>query len=165
MQPKFLSRLFANFFLVQFFAPGLSSRIGNLWTGIVGLAFAFSGSVSEFVNSTVYCFGKHPYDIGDYVEIKSKKYIVSNIFLTHTNFEQVQNEHVRGLVCQMSHASLQTEPIINWTRTVDDATRRHAEAETKSGDKTSQREDKVAELVAVKLEYLKAHDGDKTKTE
>ena len=65
------------------------------------------------------------------------------------------SEDVRGLVCQMSHASLQTEPIINWTRTCDDAVVRHAKSEGDKGDKTSLREGNVADLVVAKLEYLK----------
>ncbi|KAK5088543.1 hypothetical protein LTS08_001051 [Lithohypha guttulata] len=143
------------FLYVQFFEQDYAKNIGSLWTGIVGLAFAFSGAVSEFVNSSVFCFGKHPYDIGDFVELKGKKFIVSNIFLTHTNFEQVQNEHVRGLATQISHAALATEPIINWTRTVEDATRRHAKAEDESGARDVQRNDHVAELVTAKLEHLR----------
>ena len=129
---------------------------------MVGLAFAFSGSVAEFVNATVFCFGKHPYDVGDFIEIKDKKYVVSKIYLTHTQFEQVQNEHVRGLVCQMSHASLQTEPITNWTRTVEDATKRHAESASKKDDKNSTREEEIARLVSAKLTYLQRAELAKT---
>lgn len=145
------------FVYVQFFEKDLAKNIGNLWTGIVGLAFAFSGAVSEFVNSTVFVFGKHAYDVGDYVEVKGKKYIVSRIFLTHTNFEQVQNENVRGLVTQMSHASLVTEPIVNWTRTVEEAADRHAQSDADSSKKSGAREENVAKLVERKLEVL----GDK----
>lgn len=144
---------------MQFFEKDLAKNIGNLWTGIVGLAFAFSGAVSEFVNSTVFVFGKHAYDVGDFVEVKGKKYIVSRIFLTHTNFEQVQNEDVRGLFTQMSHASLAAEPIVNWTRTVEEAARRHAKSEADAGQKTGAREDNVAALVVQKLEHLKMVDG------
>lgn len=122
---------------------------------MVALSFAFSGSVAEFVNAMVFCFGKHPYDVGDYVEIKTNKYIVAQIYLTHTQFEQVLNEHVRGLFCQMSHASLQTEPIINWTRTSEEAAARHADKATAKDSKTSGREDEVAALVSAKLSFIK----------
>jgi len=151
---------------VIFFADKeIRSNIGNLWTGIVGLSFAFSGAVTEFVNSSVFCFGKHPYDIGDYVDVKGKKYVVARIFLTHTNFEQVQNEHVRGLVTQMSHASLISEPIVNWTRTLEEATHRHAKSDDDDSARTGERNDKLANLVEAKLDHLKAVDGTKRKEE
>jgi len=143
----------------------MRSNIGNLWTGIVGLSFAFSGAVTEFVNSSVFCFGKHPYDIGDYVDIKAKKYVVARIFLTHTNFEQVHNENVRGLVTQMSHASLISEPIVNWTRTLEEATHRHARVDGEDFNRTVNRNDTLAELVSAKLDHLRTVDGVKAKAE
>lgn len=72
---------------------------------------------------------------------------------------------MRGLVTQISHASLLAEPIVNWTRTVDDATRRHAQSEADSGAKTSAKDDKVAALVEAKLEHLQMLDGTKVKPE
>ncbi|KAK5092198.1 hypothetical protein LTR70_005853 [Exophiala xenobiotica] len=142
-------------YVIFFSNKDMRSNIGSLWSGIVGLSFAFSGAVTEFVNSSVFCFGKHPYDIGDYVDVKGKKYVVARIFLTHTNFEQVQNEHIRGLVTQMSHASLIAEPIVNWTRTLEEASGRHARAEGESGAVAGERDDAVARLVVAKLEHLK----------
>lgn len=46
------------FIYVQFFEQEYAKNIGTLWTGIVALSFAFSGAVSEFINSSVFCFGK-----------------------------------------------------------------------------------------------------------
>lgn len=46
------------FIYVQFFEEKYAKNIGTLWTGIVALSFAFSGAVSEFINSSVFCFGK-----------------------------------------------------------------------------------------------------------
>lgn len=65
----------------------------------------------------------------------------------------------------MSHASLLAEPIINWTRTVDDATRRHAQSETDSGAKSGAKDDKLAALVEAKLLHLQGLDGTKVKPE
>lgn len=67
----------------------------------------------------MFVFGKHPYDVGDYIESKGKKLIVNKIFLTHTNFEEVASPDERGVVVQISHASLMAEPIVNWTRTLE----------------------------------------------
>lgn len=90
---------------------------------------------------------------------------MARIFLTHTNFEQVLNEHVRGLVTQISHASLISEPIVNWTRTLEEATKRHAKIDDDDFERTCNRNDNMAELVVAKLDHLKAVDGTKTKEE
>jgi len=45
--------------------------------------------VAEVVNSCVFVFAKHAYDVGDYCLIKDKKLVVKRIYLTHTNFEEV----------------------------------------------------------------------------
>ena len=55
----------------------------------------------------------------------------------------------------MSHASLAAEPIVNWTRTCEEAAERHHESDDAAGD----REEKVAALVAQKLEHLQAMSG------
>lgn len=70
-------------------------------------------------------FGKHAYDVGDYIEVKGKKLIVGKIFLTHTNFEEVSDPTERGTTVQISHTSLMPEPIINWTRTIEDVVERN----------------------------------------
>lgn len=84
------------------------------------MSFAFGGVLLEFTNACVFVFGKHAYDVGDYIEAKGKKLIVDKIFLTHTNFEEVTDPLERGTVVQISHASLMSEPIINWTRTQEE---------------------------------------------
>lgn len=59
----------------------------------------------------------------------------------------------------MSHASLAAEPIVNWTRTCEEAAERHHESDDAAGKKTGDREEKVAALVAQKLEHLQAMSG------
>ena len=76
--------------------------------------------MSEFINSCVFVFAKHAYDVGDLVEAKGKKLLVSDIHLTHTNFEEVQTDKdVTGMVVQISHAALSSEVMVNWTRSND----------------------------------------------
>ena len=75
--------------------------------------------MTEFVNSCVFVFAKHAYDVGDFVQAKGLKLIVTDVHLTHTNFEQVENPEDRGKVVQVSHAALTGESIINWTRSND----------------------------------------------
>ncbi|KAK5099002.1 hypothetical protein LTR70_000876 [Exophiala xenobiotica] len=94
------------FLYIQFFAKSAEACLGTFWTGLTGLSFAFGGVLLEFTNLCVFVFGKHPYDVGDYIEAKGKKLIVNKIFLTHTNFEEVGDPDEPGIVAQISHASL-----------------------------------------------------------
>lgn len=103
--------------------------------------------------------------MGDLVEIKTNKYIVSHIFLTHTNFEKVNDDGERGMVTQMSHASLQLEPIMNWTRTTDDVTKKVAAFRLGVEETTVARAKDNAELVSAKITKLKAEEAEKAKTE
>ena len=76
--------------------------------------------MSEFVNSCVFVFAKHAYDVGDLIEAKGKKLLVRDIHLTHTNFEEVKEDaDVTGMVVQISHATLAAEVMVNWTRSND----------------------------------------------
>ena len=71
------------------------------------------------MNSCVFVFAKHAYDVGDFVLVKDRKLVVKRIFLTHTNFEQVENPEERGKCVQISHGPLSAEVIVNWTRSKD----------------------------------------------
>lgn len=133
-----------------------------LWTGLTGLSFAFGGVLLEFTQACTFVFAKHPYDVGDYIETKTKKLVVEKIYITHTNFEEVTNPEERGVVVQISHASLLAEPIVNWTRTLEAVLEKKAiktkEDEAKEKEKKEQ-EDRVKEearqLVLLKMETLK----------
>jgi small-conductance mechanosensitive channel len=93
-----------------------------LWTGVTGLGFALNSTIADFVASCVFVFAKHAYDVGDLVEAKSKKLLVRDIHLTHTNFQEIREgdaADATGMVVQISHATLAGEVIVNWTRSND----------------------------------------------
>jgi small-conductance mechanosensitive channel len=93
-----------------------------LWTGVTGLGFALNGTIADFVASVVYVFAKHAYDVGDLVEAKSKKLLVREVHLTHTNFEEIRDAadaDASGMLVQISHTALAGEVIVNWTRSKD----------------------------------------------
>lgn len=115
---------------------------------MTGLSFAFGGVLLEFSNACVFVFGKHPYDVGDYIESKGKKLVVNKIFLTHTNFEEVSDPEERGVVVQISHASLMAEPIVNWTRTLEAV----VEMKKAKSEQDREREKSAAEVEAQEKE-------------
>jgi hypothetical protein len=66
----------------QFFQQSFAKNVAALWTGLTGLGFAIGGAVTEFVNSCVFVFAKHAYDVGDFVEAKGLKLVVTDVHLT-----------------------------------------------------------------------------------
>ncbi|KAK5203826.1 hypothetical protein LTR20_009472 [Exophiala xenobiotica] len=92
-----------------------------LWTGFIGLGFAINGVIADFVADCVFVFAKHAYDVGDLIEAKTKKLVVRDVHLTHTDFEEQGSEGADaiGMVVQISHKVLAAEVIINWTRSND----------------------------------------------
>ncbi|KAJ9616621.1 hypothetical protein H2200_000340 [Cladophialophora chaetospira] len=107
-----------------------------LWTGVTGLGFALNGTITEFVNSCVFVFSKHAYDIGDLLEVKSKKLVVRDIHLTHTNFKEIRGDDAdaTGMIVQISHAALSSEVIVNWTRSNDLMITQKEQAQATEGD-------------------------------
>lgn len=148
---------------VQIFEQQYSKDLGVFWSGLTGLSFAFGGVLLEFTQACTFVFAKHPYDVGDYVEMKSKKLVVEKIFLTHTNFEEVTDPEERGVVVQMSHASLLTEPIVNWTRTLEAVIEKKAakakEDDAKDKEKSeneNQQKEEARQLILLKTAQLKS---------
>ncbi|KAF7512368.1 hypothetical protein GJ744_001936 [Endocarpon pusillum] len=79
---------------VAFFSPALASRTTTLWAGVAGASFAIAGTAQEFLGSCIFLFVKHPYDVGDRVEINSIGLIVEHISLMYTVFRQLDSEAI-----------------------------------------------------------------------
>jgi small-conductance mechanosensitive channel len=62
-----------------------------LWGSVAALSFAIAGTVQEFLGSCVFIFIKHPYDVGDRVDINNVPLIVEHISLMYTIFRQVDS--------------------------------------------------------------------------
>ena len=137
---------------------------------------AISSPILEFTNNCIFVFGKHPYDVGDFIEAKGKKLMVKRIALTHTDFEECfkAGSSDRGLVVQMSNISLTAEPITNWTRTAELVVKKKQEDEAKGkeGEEADKKEkEALRELVLLQGQKLKMEgvelpkDEDKDKEE
>ncbi len=55
----------------------------------MSFSFAFAGTVQEFTGSCIFLFVKHPYDVGDRVQIGSVDMIVEHISLLYTVFRRI----------------------------------------------------------------------------
>ena len=76
----------------MFFSASFRSSIATLWTTFTGLAFAIGGTVTEFLSCCIFLFVKHPYDVGDRVDINDAKLIVEHISLMYSVFRRVDSD-------------------------------------------------------------------------
>lgn len=126
------------------------------------MSFAFGGVVLDFVGQVLFVFAKHPYDVGDFIETKEMKLVVRKILLTHTDFEEVSKPTDRGLVVQMGHTMLISEPITNWTRTMETVAAEKKEKEEEKEEREKEKmetetkeKDAARELMLLKTALLR----------
>lgn len=75
-----------------FFSEAFASRATQLWTTFTGLAFAIGGTVTEFLACIIFLFVKHPYDVGDRVDIKDVQLVVERISLMYSVFRRIDSD-------------------------------------------------------------------------
>ncbi|KAG9013647.1 hypothetical protein FRB90_005819 [Tulasnella sp. 427] len=96
-------------------AVSLDASFTNLLTGagtlILGLSWLIGGAASEVLSSIIFLFIKHPYDIGDSVEVDNETFTVKEIRLLSTIFI---DKH--GCFTQAPHSSLTSHLIRNHRR-------------------------------------------------
>ncbi|KAK4892423.1 hypothetical protein LTR27_009079 [Elasticomyces elasticus] len=83
------------FIYATFFSPAFAAKTTQLWTTFTGLAFAIGGTVTEFLRLVICCiylFVKHPYDVGDRVDINAVELVVERISLMYSVFRRVDND-------------------------------------------------------------------------
>ncbi|CUA66917.1 putative MscS family protein C1183,11 [Schizosaccharomyces pombe 972h-] [Rhizoctonia solani] len=97
-------------------AVTLEAKLTTLLTGagslVLGLSWLIGASASEVLTSVIFLFIKHPYDVGDRVDIDKGSYIVKEMRLLSTVFIDV----TRGCLVQAPNAGLSTQFISNIRR-------------------------------------------------
>lgn len=98
------------------FAVAVEAKLSTLITGfgtlILGLSWLIGGSLQEVLTSIIFLFVKHPYDVGDRVDIDNDSYTVKEIRLLSTVFIHTS----KGCVVQAPHSVLNTKYIANIRR-------------------------------------------------
>ncbi|KAK3642204.1 hypothetical protein LTR22_016220 [Elasticomyces elasticus] len=77
------------FIYATFFSPAFAAKTTQLWTTFTGLAFAIGGTMTD---CCLYLFVKHPYDVGDRVDINAVELVVERISLMYSVFRRVDND-------------------------------------------------------------------------
>lgn len=80
--------------LVSFFNSSLLTTIATAGTALLSLSFVFAVTTQEFLGSCIFLFVKHPYDVGDRIEISGTQMLVDRISLLYTVFTRTDRMQV-----------------------------------------------------------------------
>jgi small-conductance mechanosensitive channel len=80
------------FVYVAFLASGVITFLATASTTLLSLSFVFAVTTQEFLGSCIFLFVKHPYDVGDRVDIvgpDKMNLVVEQISLLYTVFKRI----------------------------------------------------------------------------
>lgn len=90
----------------------VGTTIAGAGTVLISLSFVFAITAQEILGSCIFLFVKHPYDVGDRVDIDDKRFTVEHISLLYTVLKRVDNHKTT----QIPNNVLNTKPIENISR-------------------------------------------------
>jgi hypothetical protein len=82
---------------VAFFQSSFITTLATAGTALLSLSFVFAVTTQEFLGSCIFLFVKHPYDVGDRVDIvgpEKEQLIVERISLLYTVFNRIDKMQV-----------------------------------------------------------------------
>ncbi|KAI1360282.1 hypothetical protein F5Y08DRAFT_317755 [Xylaria arbuscula] len=100
-------------------SPSTSAALASAGSAVLGLAWVLQATAQEFLQSIIFVFVKHPFDVGDRVTIYGNTgttltgddYYVTEISLLYTEFKKMQ-----GHIVQAPNSLLNTLFILNHRR-------------------------------------------------
>lgn len=103
------------FVFVAFLNSNFVTTLATAGTALLSLSFVFSVTCQEVLGSCIFLFVKHPYDIGDRVDLGNDQLVVDHISLLFTVFRRVTGTSV-GKSVQIPNNTLNTLWIENVSR-------------------------------------------------
>lgn len=100
------------FIFVAFFNKNFTTTLATAGTALLSLSFVFAVTCQEVLGSCIFLFVKHPFDVGDRVDIDTNQLVVERISLLFTIFRKV-NDHK---TTQVPNIVLNTKWIENISR-------------------------------------------------
>jgi hypothetical protein len=79
------------FVFIAFLSPSFVGTLTTSATALLSLSFVFAATCQEVLGSCIFLFVKHPYDIGDRVDVGTDQLTVEHISLLYTVFKRVNN--------------------------------------------------------------------------
>ncbi|KAF2396146.1 hypothetical protein EJ06DRAFT_484109 [Trichodelitschia bisporula] len=104
--------IIAIFIFVAFLNKSFTTTLATAGTALLSMSFVFAVTCQEVLGSCIFLFVKHPYDIGDRVDLSNDQLTVEKISLLYTVFKRVQN----GRMVQIPNIVLNTLWIENVSR-------------------------------------------------
>jgi small-conductance mechanosensitive channel len=77
------------FIFLAFLNASFVTTLATAGTALLSLSFVFSVTAQELLGSCIFLFVKHPFDVGDRVDIADAKLVVEHISLLFTVFKRV----------------------------------------------------------------------------
>lgn len=103
--------LIAAIIIAAMLSVAFSTLVTSFGTLILGLSWLIGGTAQETLGAILFLFVKHPYDVGDRVDIGEDAYIVKEMRLLTTIFKTTNGKNV-----MISHSQLAQKPIVNLRR-------------------------------------------------
>lgn len=85
----------AIFIFVAWLNQNFVTTLATAGTALLSLSFVFAATAQELLGSCIFLFVKHPYDVGDRVDIGGEALVVERISLLYTMFRKVK-DHKRS---------------------------------------------------------------------
>lgn len=77
------------FIFVALLNSSLTTTLATAGTALLSLSFVFATTAQEVLGSCIFVFVKHPFDVGDRVDINNDQLVVERISLLYTVFKSV----------------------------------------------------------------------------
>ncbi|GAP90130.2 putative mechanosensitive ion channel [Rosellinia necatrix] len=93
----FIVLLIVIFVFLAFFQSSFVTTLATAGTTLLSLSFIFAVTTQEFLGSCIFLFVKHPYDVGDRVDItgpEKEQLVVERISLLYTMFTRIDKMQV-----------------------------------------------------------------------
>lgn len=93
----FIVFLIVIFIFLTFFQSSFVTTLATAGTALLSLSFVFAVTTQEFLGSCIFLFVKHPYDVGDRVDItgpEKEQLVVEKISLLYTVFNRIDKMQV-----------------------------------------------------------------------
>lgn len=79
------------FVFVAWLNRNFTTTLATTGTALLSLSFVFAATAQEVLGSCIFLFVKHPFDVGDRVDVSDAHYVVDKISLLYTTFRRVQD--------------------------------------------------------------------------
>ncbi|ATY64081.1 serine threonine kinase [Cordyceps militaris] len=90
----FIVLLIVVFIFLAFFRSSFVTVVGTAGTALLSLSFVFAVTTQEFLGSCIFLFVKHPFDVGDRVDINGSAMVVERISLLYSVFKRLDKSQV-----------------------------------------------------------------------